>query len=122
MLNPKSGAFFLFALLMSAGSPVDAQAAIPSKIQDDTAIYQKLSEIKISKEADLDFEGDIMRLAQLESRYVENHLPSIYKNPKLKRAVDRVSRAKYRRSGQEPSQVALRERVQLRKKLRATRR
>jgi hypothetical protein len=76
-----------------------AKASVPSqsRMTDDTAILQNLSEIRVKKEAKLDFDSDIGRLAQLEKRYDET-LP-IASNAKLKGALSRVAGQKYKYSG-----------------------
>lgn len=79
------------------------RASVPSvrnRITDDTAIYQRLSEIRVRKEAKIDFDADINRLAQLEGRYQEK-LPSLSQHPRLKAPLKRVANEKYRPS---PSQ------------------
>ena len=55
------------ALLMVAGVPA-ALASVPrsAEIANDTAIYQNLHEIRISKEKSLDFDSDIERLSGQE--------------------------------------------------------
>jgi len=76
-----------------------AKASIPanSRMTDDTAIYQNLSEIHVKKEAKLDFDSDIGHLAQLEERYDEK-LP-LARRAKIRGALDRVSKQAYRYSG-----------------------
>jgi hypothetical protein len=76
-----------------------ALASVPkrSRITDDTAIYQKLSEINVPREASPNFDRDIQRLSDLEPRYREK-LP-LAKNPKLQRPLDRISKQKYRYTG-----------------------
>jgi hypothetical protein len=76
------------------------RASVPStksRITDDTAIYQRLSEIRVRKEAKIDFDADINRLARLEGRYQEK-LPSLSQHPRLKAPLKRVSQEKYRPS------------------------
>jgi hypothetical protein len=76
-----------------------SKASIPSgsRMTDDTAIYQKLSEIHVQKQAKLDFDSDIGHLAQLEDRY-EEKLPLAHKT-KLKGALNRIAGQKYHFSG-----------------------
>jgi hypothetical protein len=76
-----------------------AKASIPanSRMTDDTAIYQKLSEIHVQKQAKLDFDSDIGHLAQLEERFDEK-LPVAGK-AKIKGALKRISNQAYRFSG-----------------------
>ncbi|MEO5971695.1 MAG: hypothetical protein ABIQ95_17355 [Bdellovibrionia bacterium] len=72
-----------------------AKASVPSgsRLSDDTAIYQNLSEIHVKKEAKLDFDSDVGHLAQLEERYHEG-LPTSG-HPRLKKALGRISNQKY---------------------------
>ena len=48
----------------------------PNQVTDDTAIYQNLSEIKVTKERAPNFDSDISRLSQMEGRYQEK-LPGV---------------------------------------------
>ena len=75
-----------------------ALGSVPRKgtVTDDTAIYQNLSEIKVSKEKLPSFDSDLGRLALAEGHYHEK-LPSLADHPRLKAPVKRVSRQKYRR-------------------------
>src|SRR5690349_19219136 len=76
------------------------KASVPStksRITDDTAIYQRLSEIRVRKEAKIDFDTDINRLSHLEGRYQEK-LPSLSQHPRLKAPLQRVAQEKYRPS------------------------
>lgn len=75
-----------------------ALASVPRRggVTDDTAIYQQLSEIRVSREASPNFDRDIEKLSNLEPKYREN-LP-LSKNPKLKGALERVSQRSYRYS------------------------
>ncbi len=67
-------------------------------VTDDTALYQRLSEIHIKKELKLNFDSDIQQLARLEGRYQEK-LPSLAQHPRLKSAMQRISQSKYHYSG-----------------------
>lgn len=73
-----------------------AKASIPagSRMTDDTAIYQNLSEIHVKKEAKLDFDADIGHLAQIEGQFRER-LPTS-KHPRIKKAVSRIADQEYR--------------------------
>lgn len=75
-------------------------ASVPKqgRITDDTAIYQKLSEIRVSREIEQNFDSDVSRLSKLESRYVEK-LPALAKNPRVASPMKRISAQKYRFSG-----------------------
>ncbi len=77
-----------------------AFGAVPSKsrLTDDTAIYQSLSEIKVAKSKAPDFDHDIERLSQSESNYKEK-LPALDKHSRLIRPMERVASQKYRFSG-----------------------
>jgi hypothetical protein len=67
-------------------------------VTDDTALYQRLSEIKAKRQERPNFDGDIDRLAGLEPRYREN-LPSLARNPRLQGPMKRISTQQYRYSG-----------------------
>ena len=75
------------------------KAAVPKdQITNDTALYQKLSEINVRKQAKLDFDSDIGHLAEMENLYREK-LPAS-KRSRLKGAMQRISSQKYQYSGQ----------------------
>jgi hypothetical protein len=74
-------------------------AAVPptrSVVTDDTAIYQHLSEIKVSRESRPNFDGDIARLSSLESGYREK-LPSLKgaRDPRLSGPMKRIASQPY---------------------------
>lgn len=77
-----------------------ALASVPraGRVTDDTAIYQKLSEIRVAKEADLNFDGDLARLRQLEGRYDEK-LPRLASDPRLAGPMNRIAQQKYKYAG-----------------------
>jgi len=57
-----------------------SKASVPSsKLTDDTALYQRLSEIHVKKEAKIDFDSDINQLARLEKQYEDKRLPFVPK-------------------------------------------
>jgi hypothetical protein len=96
-----SGAFVGFTTLSVAMGSVP----IRGKITDDTAIYQRLSEIQVPHQDSLNFDGNIQRLSRLEDRFHKDKLPSLSKRPlsnhprisaPLQRVVSRVSQQKYR--------------------------
>ena len=72
--------------------------AVPSHVTDDTAIYSKLSEVQIRKEASVNFDSDISRLSQAEGSYREN-LPSLSQNFRLQQPIKRITQQKYNYSG-----------------------
>ena len=84
--------WFSCGLLVGLTALSVCKASIPGKgkVTDDTAIYEKLSEIQVRKEAKLDFDSDIGHLSQLEGQYHEK-LPSLVKHPRLKGPLARVS-------------------------------
>jgi hypothetical protein len=86
---------WIFVVSMAVGLTTLSLAlgSVPSTITDDTALYQKLSEIRIPKEDQPNFDIDITRLSKLEGRYAE-HLPP------LSGAMARVAKQKYQYSGQ----------------------
>jgi hypothetical protein len=69
-----------------------ALGSVPSKVTDDTALYQNLSEIRMPKEDQPNFDIDITRLSKLEGRYAE-HLPP------LSGPMARVAKQKYQYTG-----------------------
>lgn len=80
-------------LLMAAGIPA-AFASVPrsAEIANDTAIYQNLHEIRISKEKSLDFDSDIERLSGQEKLH-RKALPLRVSAP-----MERVMKTSYRPS------------------------
>jgi hypothetical protein len=50
---------------------ISKASVAPSQVTDDTAIYQNLSEIQVTKERTPNFDSDISRLSQMEGRYQE---------------------------------------------------
>jgi hypothetical protein len=83
--------------LVSLTSLSIAMGAVPparSVVTDDTAIYQHLSEIKISRETRPNFDGDIARLTSLEPAYREK-LPSLSKDPRLAGPMKRIASQQY---------------------------
>lgn len=75
-----------------------ALGAVPKsgKVTNDTAIYQNLSEIRVARETDLNFDSDVSKLAAAEGRYQEK-LPSLASHPRLRAPLERISKQKYRR-------------------------
>lgn len=60
------------------------------RITDDTAISQNLTELRVQKQAKIDFDSDIKSLAKLEPRYRES-LPSLADQARVKSAIKRIS-------------------------------
>jgi hypothetical protein len=54
---------------------ISKASVAPSQVTDDTAIYQNLSEIQVTKERAPNFDGDISKLSQMENRY-QDKLPN----------------------------------------------
>lgn len=71
-----------------------ALASVPRKgqITDDTAIYQDMSEIRVPRESKPNFDNDIQKLSNMESRYHEK-IP--LQNSKTKNAMNRVNQRPY---------------------------
>lgn len=61
-----------------------ARGAVPKlgRVTDDSAIYENLSEIRVQPQKELDLDGDISRLAEMESSYHEH----LGKGPHTKKA------------------------------------
>ena len=86
-------------MLVGITSLSAALGAVPShRITDDTAIYQRLSEIRAPRENKPNFDSDINRLSAVEGRYKEN-LPSLAGHPRLHAPIERISAQRYRYSG-----------------------
>ena len=82
---------------------------MPSNVTDDTALYQRISEIRVARQGPLNVESDLAELSRMEGRYQEN-LPALsggssrlkrsqLKNPQLKNPMTRVAQQKYRYHG-----------------------
>ncbi len=76
-----------------------AMAAVPnrfplSNVTDDTAIYQRLSDINAQKEPTPNFDTDIRRLSEAEKNYKEK-LPSLASLPQLRGPMGRIGKQKY---------------------------
>lgn len=85
----------ILALVWASALPVDA--AIPKKVKNDSALLQEISEIQVKKTRPT-FRKDVVRLANLEERYVQQELAA---HPRLKKVIQRLSSKKvsYRYSG-----------------------
>ena len=83
-----------------------AMGSVPSRsrVTDDTAIYQNLSEIRVGKEVNLNFDSDIARLSASEGQYREK-LPALSQHPRLRAPMKRVAQQKYHRSHQQAGTV-----------------
>jgi hypothetical protein len=93
------------ATAVGLGSLSLAMGAVPqarSVVTDDTAIYQHLSEIQVSREARPNFDGDIARLSAIEPAYREK-LPTLSRDPRLASAMKRIAGKSYRYSGRPSS-------------------
>lgn len=98
--------WFTCGMLLGLSVLSIGKASVPSgsRVTDDTAIYQKVSEIHVQKQAKLDFDAEVARLSQQENRFNEK-LPSLANHPRLKGPIQRISRQKYRFSGKKTSLV-----------------
>jgi hypothetical protein len=65
------------------------------RVTDDTAIYQRLSEIQVAKEARPNFDADIERLSGIRSHYRES-LPAL---SRIQSPMKRIATQKYKHSG-----------------------
>lgn len=68
------------------------------RVERRTALPSALSEIQVAKEASLNFDSDVARLAELEGRYREN-LPLLSSKSRVNGPMKRISGQKYRASG-----------------------
>ena len=75
-----------------------AFASVPKNVTNDTALYQNLSEIKVTREKELNFDRDIAQLASAEGNYRER-LPGSTVHSRLKAPMHRISQKPYRYSG-----------------------
>lgn len=87
--------WFSYGTMAGLASLTFALASVPSRVTDDTALYQNLSEIRVAKAANPNFDSDIARLSALESRYRE----------KLQSPMKRIATQKYRFIGAKSSQA-----------------
>lgn len=89
------------SLSLALGS-TDSVSPVTSTVTNDTAMYQKLSEIRVPKQKEPDFGPELDRLDRMgdmrNGPYAEK-LPSLASNPKLRNAIKRVSQKAYRYSG-----------------------
>ena len=67
-------------------------------VTDDTALYQNLSEIRVAKQKDLNFDSDLSQLSASEHRYREK-LPPLGNHPRIKPTLERISQQPYTYSG-----------------------
>ena len=89
-----SGTLVGATALTFAFASVTPVGAIRGRVTDDTALYQSLSEIRVKKEARVDFDSDISKLSRLEDRFrgKEQRLP------RVSAPMARVQKMKYRYS------------------------
>jgi hypothetical protein len=73
--------------------------AVPNVVTDDTALYQRVSEIRADHQAKVNFDGDIGQLSAMESRYHEK-LPSLSARPALRAPMNRIAKRKYQPNSQ----------------------
>ena len=88
--------WFGFGIAMGATLVTASMAAVPSRVTDDTALYESLSEIRSRRQAELRFDTGLKRLSAVEPTYRER-LPSLAKHPRLKNVVKRVSNQTYKK-------------------------
>jgi hypothetical protein len=85
----------MMALSVSFAALTPTPTVAPTQITDDTALYQKMSEIKAHKESNPTFDTDIDKLSKSEGRYREN-LPILATSPRLRTPMERIAKTKYR--------------------------
>jgi len=90
--------WFGFGLIVGMTMLSMALGSVPrtGRVTDDTAIYDNLSEIRVRKQAKIDFDQDISRLSALEERYQE-------RLPRLRGPIQRIQQQKYRAAAQRPA-------------------
>jgi hypothetical protein len=89
--------WFMCGVMAGATTLSLSLAAVPfqGRVTDDTAIYQNLSELRVARQGDLNFDSDIAQLSKLEHRYHEK-LPTLRSDQRLQGAMKRISQQKYR--------------------------
>jgi hypothetical protein len=99
--------WFLSGLVVGFTALSITRAAVPMRgfVTDDTAIYQRLSEIHVKKQAKIDFDSDIVRLSKLEKQYKEK-LPSLANLPQLKPPMQRAQQSYHLMAGSRLSSLA----------------
>lgn len=75
-----------------------AIASVPKHVTNDAALYQNLSEIRVAREKELNFDRDIAQLSSLEGRYRE-HLPEVNSKKRVQTPLKRIAEKHYRYSG-----------------------
>ncbi len=81
------------SILTLAFASVSPPGVIRGRVTDDTALYQSLSEIRVKKEARVDFDSDINRLSRLEDRFRGKE-----RLPRISAPMARIQNMKYRYS------------------------
>jgi hypothetical protein len=69
---------------------ISKASVAPSQVTDDTAIYQNLSEIQVSKDQAPSFDSDISRLSKMEGHYQEK-LPGATAKRTVQRTAQRTA-------------------------------
>jgi transketolase len=103
MRSQFSGRLFGLGTLMGLTGLSLALASVPHgtnvgstmSMQDDAAMNQELSEIRVHKESTPNFDSDIQRLSKLESQYHEKLPVAAAQKARLKKPIQRVSQKKY---------------------------
>ena len=91
--------WFLCGLVAGLTALSITKASVPtqSQLTDDTAIYQRVSEIQVKKELQVDFDSSLKELHAREKKtQYREKLPTLSDSPRLKGPMERVSRQKYR--------------------------
>lgn len=97
------GAFSLsFAL---ASVPPTSSLPPSGRVTDDTVLYQSLSEIRVPRQGNVDFDQDVNSLASTEGHYREK-LPSLASRPALAGAMKRIAQHPYHYSRSTKKQTA----------------
>lgn len=84
-----------FMLGLTGFSMAMGAVPAPSRVTDDTAIYQRLSEIQVPKQGKINFDSDIAQLSKMEARFHEN-LPTLAKGSRVNGPMGRITSQKYR--------------------------
>src|SRR5689334_19790417 len=91
-----------FGLISITAFLEGAMGAVPTRVTDDTALYQSISEIKARREGIMNFDSDIERLSKMEARFNEK-LPRVH--ARVHAPMKRIAAQKYVKRG---SQTAAR--------------
>jgi hypothetical protein len=88
---------------------ISKASVAPSQVTDDTAIYQNLSEIQVTKDHAPSFDSDISHLSKMENHYQEKLPGALSNRPALQKSMKHVSQQPYHAQNQGASSQASRQ-------------